>query len=231
MYYRAAGQKMFRRTILALAFVVSVSGVGFHARAQEYREVTSKIPRESFKSWSLLLISNPEWVLPQSNDKLKQLYLQFKAFGGAIGPSHVAVWFATGKPSENELYNSVDVVRSSAFCERLKLPPSQGPYLLVTTDYPGEGDLGHYPSTFLDTLYNYNVIALNGAEPAQIARLLNHLADTLLVSGIVKLDSHTEGYWRTWERTFESMRKFLVGVSSKITFKIKTEFFETDIKF
>jgi hypothetical protein len=92
------------------------------------------IPRSDYKTWSLFLITNPEWLLDQSSDKLGTLYKQFNAFGKAIGPDNLAVWFWSEEPRDNQLYKAVDVTRSVAFCRRLKLKPSDGPYVLVMTE-------------------------------------------------------------------------------------------------
>jgi len=32
------------------------------------------------------LINNPQWLVTESNEKIKSLYDQFEAFGEAIGP-------------------------------------------------------------------------------------------------------------------------------------------------
>ena len=50
-------------------------------------------PQKSYKSWSLFLVTNPEWLLAQSDSKLDSLYEQFNAFGDSIGDDNLAVWF------------------------------------------------------------------------------------------------------------------------------------------
>ena len=73
----------------------------------------------------------------QSNPKLKKLYDQFEAFGKAIGRDHVAVWFWSQNIwQDSSYYKLVDVIRCAEFSERLKLPPSGGPYILVTSETP-----------------------------------------------------------------------------------------------
>ena len=114
------------------------------------------IPQNPYRTWSLFLINNPQWLVTESNEKVKSLYDQFEAFGEAIGPNQVAVWFWSGKTQRD-----VDVARSVEFCEKLKLPPSGGPYILVTSDYPGKGLMSD-PSSLLPTpLKSYYTVSLN----------------------------------------------------------------------
>jgi hypothetical protein len=42
------------------------------------------IPQAHYKSWSLFLISSPEWLLRQTNEKMSALYKQFRIFGSAM---------------------------------------------------------------------------------------------------------------------------------------------------
>ena len=44
------------------------------------------IPQSPYRTWSLFLINNPQWLVTESNEKIKSLYDQFEAFGEAIGP-------------------------------------------------------------------------------------------------------------------------------------------------
>ena len=44
------------------------------------------IPQNPYRTWSLFLINNPQWLVTESNEKIKSLYDQFEAFGEAIGP-------------------------------------------------------------------------------------------------------------------------------------------------
>ena len=65
------------------------------APAQEISElVTSDQPiPEHYKSWSLFLVCNPAWVVPEGESNLESLYTRFRAFGQALGPEHLAVCF------------------------------------------------------------------------------------------------------------------------------------------
>ena len=215
-----------RLTIIFAVFLF----VGNGLRGQALVELPNPnwpIPKESYKSWSLFLISNPEWVLPESNDKLKQLYDRFQAFGRAIGPDHLAVWFGSQSISD-DFYKDVDVLRSAAFCAKLKLPLSKSPYVIVTTDYPGSGLLSSYPETFED-IENYSVLQLNEADASEITEILTELGDQLIVGSLLETNPNSEDFWRIWQQSFEDLRDNLVGFSKKIRLKIKTSFFEIEI--
>ena len=110
-------------------------------------------------------------------------------------------------------------------------PPSKGPYVLVATEHPGAGLVGSYPYTFPTDLKNFQVLELNGADASEIMRLLTDLADKLVAGDLTKLNPNSENYWRAWQRSFEGVCNTLVGLSKKVTLKIKTLFFETEIKF
>jgi len=67
-----------------------------------------------------VLVNNPQWVVAESNDKVKKLYDQFQAFGRAIGRDNVAVWFwSQDNLQDSFYYKAVDVIRSAEFCEKL----------------------------------------------------------------------------------------------------------------
>lgn len=181
------------------------------------------IPRSPYKTWSLFLINNPQWLVAESNEKIRRLYDQFEAFGKAIGPNHVAVWFWSG-----EAQADVDVDRSARFCERLKLPPSGGPYILVTSDYPGNG-LTSDPSSFLPTpLKSYYTVSLNNKSADEIIQLLTSVADKITADRLSELNSSSKSWWSGWQQTFEGIRGFLS--SRQMTVDIKTPFSDLEIK-
>jgi hypothetical protein len=181
------------------------------------------IPRSPYKTWSLFLINNPQWLVAESKGKIKTLYDQFEAFGKAIGPNHVAVWFWSG-----EAQADVDVGRSVEFCEKLKLAPSGGPYILVTSDYPGKG-LTSDPSSILPTpLKSYYTLSLNNKSADEIIQLLTTVADKITADRLSELNSSSKGWWRGWQATFEGIRSFLS--SRQMTVSIKTPFSEVQIK-
>lgn len=187
------------------------------------------IPRGQYKTWSLFLVNNPQWLVAESNDKLKKLYDQFQAFGRAIGPDHVAVWFWQRNIWQDaSYYRLVDVNRSAAFCAKLKLAPGGGPYVVVTTEYPGAG-LPADASSFLPTpLQHYSVVSLNNKGADDAIRLLTLVADKITAGRLADLNVTSEDYWSKWQRAFEAIRDFLSNRQMAVT--IKTPFSEIQIK-
>jgi hypothetical protein len=156
-----------------------------------------------------------------SIDKTKVLYDSFEAFGQVIGPDNLAVWFG-------EYAGLPDIDRSAAFCLKLGLPPSRGPYILITTEYPGAG-LPSEPETVLPIkLKNYEILELNNANADQIAQLITRVADQLTTGDVSHLNQKSESYWRAWQKAFENVRN--MHASMKISLKIKTPFFESELK-
>lgn len=187
------------------------------------------IPREPYKTWSLFLINNPQWVVAESNDRVKKLYDQFEAFGKAIGRDHVAVWFWSQNIWQDSFfYRAVDVIRCAEFCERLKLSPSGGPYILVTAEYPGTGLLND-SSTFLPTpLQHFYTVSLNNKSADEVMQLLIRLADRIVANRIADLDTASQEYWSGWQRAFEAIRDFLSAREMSVT--IKTPVSEIQVK-
>src|SRR5262249_40415115 len=149
--------------------------------------------------------------------------------GKAIGRDHLAVWFWSQNIWEDPFYyKSVDVIRSTAFCEKLTLAPSNGPYILVTTEYPGAG-LINDSSTFLPTrLKSYYIVSLNNRSADEVMQLLTRVADKISANRIAELNSTSKDWYLSLQRAFEAVRDFLVG--RQITIAIKTPFSEVQIK-
>lgn len=156
------------------------------AIAQPFYAVYGKasIPREPYNTWSLFLVTNQDWLVPEKAGHIVALYRRAEAFGRVIGRNHLAVWFwktnqpgtcCEQVPNTKGLLENVDVERAIALCEKLGLRPSRGPYLLFTTTYPEENVAPD----------NYSVIEL-GKDPDEVDRLLSRLGDQLVVEGVVR---------------------------------------------
>jgi hypothetical protein len=223
---------LFLKSIVPLSFcVISICILAGNAYSQAISPLYTPdepIPQR-YKSWSLFLVNNPQWLVSESNEKIKKLYNQFEAFGRAIGDDHGAVWFWSQKAlGDSFYYKAVDVTRSAAFCKKLKLAPSNGPYILVTTEYPGMG-LINDPSTFLPTaLKNYYIVSLNNRRADEVMQLLTRVGDKITANSLSELNSTSEDYWRSWQQAYEAVRDFLVKRHIAIT--IKTPFSEVQIK-
>lgn len=177
------------------------------------------IPREAYRTWSLFLVCNPEWLLPSSNERLKDLYDQFQAFGTAIGPEHLAVWFWRGRPNRSSprLAADLDVDRSTRFCRAYNLAPSHSPYVLVTSVYP-DPDNPQVPPNLL--------IEFGGSNPEQISKNLAELSDQLVLKGLKTKTPDSKEYWATW---FEAARASLKDVSERVKVTINTSFLRVEI--
>lgn len=219
--------------IASLAVLVLVLSSPAQTRGQAISELVTSdqpIPQE-YKSWSLFLVCNPQWVVPEGESALETLYSRFQAFGRALGPEHVAVWFWSRPWSwsdQEELHTAVDVVRSSAFCSQLDLPLSESPYVVVTTEYPGEGKVSTYPESF-KIPENYYVMTLDGVEMTEATDLLTRLAERIVDERLDTLDPTSEGYWRRWQQIFERLQSGLLDFSKRIRVSIHTQFFTMEL--
>ena len=87
----------FAWLLVAAAFSTLVVTSSFVpvAAAQRFVPVVDKqpIPREGFKTWSLFLVTNQDWLVPVNASRLQELYDRSQAFGRTIGADHAAVWF------------------------------------------------------------------------------------------------------------------------------------------
>lgn len=226
------GESPFPRSARAVAVILLTAACVLvptsEAVAQDAVTVFAPEPiPEEYRSWSLFLICNPAWALPESDEQLEMLFRRFDAFGEAIGPGHAAVWFWS-HPPEGRLSKSLDMLRSAAFCEKHGLLPSRSPHILFTTDYPGAGDLDAYPETFRD-LSNSYVIELAGASADEITLLLTRLADRILVPDAPLPEPGSERFWRGWQGTFEAMRSGLGDIAEGVRVVIRTTFFTDEI--
>jgi hypothetical protein len=189
------------------------------------------IPQAGYKSWSLFLISSPEWLLRQTSEELNALYERFQTFGEAIGPENLAVWFWS-EPTLTLFGGNrrvVDVPRSVAICKGLKLKPSEGPYVVVMTKYPGQCLLTD-PDSFPKGATPPLVIKLNGNDAASTTHLLGDLADKLLTEDLSKLQSNSDDYWNGWRNVFTKVSTLVVGLSSKVTVAFNTGPVKTEVK-
>lgn len=181
------------------------------------------IKKESYKSWSLFLVSNQTWLTPESNDKLKDLYGKFQKFGDAIGPEHLAVWFWSDSPDDTT-FNDIDVQRSSAFCSLMQIPPSKSPYVIITTDYPGKAQLDSFPNTF-NKLDNYRVIQLSGLDATEITEILNVWADNIVLENLDELAADSDDFW---QKIYESLRDSIVDVSRRFKITVDAKVFKVE---
>jgi hypothetical protein len=183
---------------------------------------TGKIP-DNFKTYSLFLVCNPQWLAPEDNPSLTSLYLHFDSFGRTIGDDNLAVWFwkLPSFPSipsdDNYLAEAVDVERCVRFCQGWKLKPSSGPHLVVTSTYPDESHL----SSGLPA--NSAVFALGNMKPTEIEALLAKLTDELEEQGHVEKtpDASKASPEPQMIRLLEATQQIINSFGCAWTFKIE----------
>jgi hypothetical protein len=132
-----------RIAVVSVALLIILSPADAGSQAFSRLKAKEPIPRDPYKSWSLFLVTNQDWLVAEKAPQISELFAQAQAFGRVIGQNHLAVWFWkkdqlawAGVPRGSpDLVENVDVERAIAFCEQLGLKPSRGPYLVFTA-YP-----------------------------------------------------------------------------------------------
>jgi hypothetical protein len=208
-----------RRKIFCLGLLLIAASSSRGQNAVELVSPIEEIPRDAYKTWSLFLICNPDWVAPSKSTELADLYHRFKSFGDAIGRENLAVWFWKQREEVGDprLAENVDVARSAEFCKALSRAPSQGPYLVVTTGYP---ELSAFPA-------EHAIFDLGGLQPAVLAKLLNALTDQLLLQGRVDAarieavgSSPLGAPPSLWISLLESARQTLIGFGCAVKLQV-----------
>jgi hypothetical protein len=221
---------------LILAILAAFVATSVPAAPQEAVQLVTKkqsIPK-NFKTYSLFLVCNPQWLDPAKNAGLLQLYRQFQSFGRAIGDDHAAVWFWKSNSYEHSdaaLAQIVDVERSVRFCQAWKLTPSEGPHLVITSTYPDESHL----STGLPK--NSAIYKLGDMAPPDISALLAKLTDELIASGSVDNPGGNPGGTpapappaKLWVKLLAATQQTINSFGCAWTFKINAGPVSADLK-
>jgi hypothetical protein len=165
------------------------------------------------------LITRPEWYQEQGDKKIRALNNQFQAFGDSIGPDNLAVWFLPDLPQHNST-PLADLERCVAFCKSFDLKPSEGPYVVVLSEYPGEcvvGKAGSFPAKTAKRI----VIKLNQTDADESAKLLSRLVDGIVLEDLSKVQKDTDSYWTVWRKIFQGAVGVIVSVSQSVTVSIE----------
>jgi hypothetical protein len=211
-------QASARRGLLSFLQVLAGAGVLISVMAPIPRRVLHKepIPRNGYKTWSLFLVTNQDWLVPENASELRRLYERFEAFGNVIGEEHVAVWFWSRDTAltNPKIAEAVDVERAVAYCRRLGVPPSRGPYVLFTTEYPDESA---EPKSF-------QWIELGGRTAKEINDLLKTLGDQIVLRGIVADGAFqkapgSEDFWAAW---VNATKRALAGMGPVPRFRVRS---------
>lgn len=200
----------------------------FGQAAIEIVEPTETIPDAPYETWSLFLVCTPDWATPERSADLANLYRRFRVFGDAIGGENLAVWFWKQETELNDpdLYEKVDVARSAEYCRALALPPSEGPFLVVTSSYPSLPD---FPA-------DRAVYTLGALQPSQVAKVLNSLTDSLLLHGgvgsVVTPGTPAEPPSSTgfWVRLLEATQRSMIGFGCRLKLQISTGLLSAELR-
>jgi hypothetical protein len=109
--------------LLILATPIEIRAIVHHHHAVNVSH-TAAIPKDHYKSWSLFLVCNPGWILANGDDGIGKLFRAYMAFGKAIGPDNLAIWFSD-PPGQVATTENTDIERMSTYCEKFGLLPSQ----------------------------------------------------------------------------------------------------------
>jgi hypothetical protein len=171
---------------LCLVLVNSIPSAAFDAQNVPTVHAISRTNNNgrSYKSWSLFLICNPGWMLRSGDEGIRDLFKAYSAFGRAIGPDNLALWFSDNSEKLPTLENT-DIDRMSRYCVRFGLLPSQTPQVVTVTRYPDNAEVGA------------KVVANLNGDATNSARVLTDLTDELLKTGLSQT-SLDENHWGTW---------------------------------
>ena len=219
--------------VLVLSLLLAHAGIALALPITAKVIGPEPIPREGFTSWSLFLVCSPEWATVERSKDLASLYGRFIAFGDAIGDENVAVWFWKKKGTLNDakLAENVDVARSAEFCRALKLRPSEGPFVVVTSAYPEVKD---FPK-------DRAVFALGALAPAELVKLFNKLTDELLLEGKVTpapapavaaapASASPPAASNFWIHLLESTRQSIIGFGCAVKLQISTGVVSAEVR-
>jgi hypothetical protein len=172
--------------------------------------------KKGFKTWSIFLVTNQQWLRRETSDRLERLYENFTIFGNAIGPENLAVWFWSEPSQADRFHKTVDVERSVAFCRSINLRPSEGPYVVVMREYPGKCIVSD-PDSFPKESAGFLVIKLNGTNATKTGKLLDSLVDQLTTADLAKSFSRVDDYLNGWRNVLIEVSNQMLGLSSKVT--------------
>ena len=202
--------------VAACASIVSAQTQALGKGRFEAVEPTAQIPRD-YRSWSLFLICNPAWIVQNGETGIPELYRQYKAFGDAIGPRNLAIWFwkqSANAPSAD----LTDVSRSSQYCEKYKLLPSESPFVLITTQYPDEANVG-----------DRYIVKLGGLDAKESALALAKLTDQILVTGLNQKDLDARDRWQRMLVATRNAVSMAGCYFNKVSFSLKTRVLAVEI--
>ena len=102
------------------------------------------------------------------------------------------------------------------------MPLSEGPYVVVTSNYPDDLDVGGSDSSFL-------VVHLNGADAVEISNLLTELIQNIRTNELATFSPNGSGFWVSLVSIFVSSRDTLLSLGDGVKVTFKTPFLSAEV--
>ena len=173
----------------------------------------------AYKSWSLFLVCNPEWVNNIRSNEIPYLRKNFMSFATAIGQHNLAVWFRSNETNVGEI--NIDFDACATLCEAYHLDPAKSPHILVTTKHPKE-------ILAQDGTVSYTAISLANLNTNQTLKLLKGITYDVQKQRISQRDVDSEIYWRSWLSTMDDLTSTIGNIINQVT--IKSPYFEVSFQ-
>jgi hypothetical protein len=168
----------------------------------------------NYKSWSLFLVCNGEWLASgeAAQNNMRDLYQAFGVFGKIIGDDNLAVWFRKSDAANPSAANAYDAEVAANYCIHYGLSANDSPHIVVTTTYPArDGSRG-----------DYYAISLNGFNNQNRLKLLNTIRDRIVMSDFRAVQFDSDRYWRSWTQILQDSAQMLSQVIPALKFTVDT---------
>jgi hypothetical protein len=196
-------------------------------REEREKEKNDKVVFESnkskYKTFSLFLICNPEWILPSKEAQLRNFFDQFKAYGRALGKEHIAVWYwqPSAPYKSNSVVDHIDYDVHAQMCSRLGLLPSEGPHIIVTDEVP------------TPLMPRGKILirqSFSNRRPEEIARIIAKLTDVLRSNHIKQVEPWSARFLEIWRLCFVNIREAIGDLRDSVTLTIDSGPVEVEIE-
>lgn len=208
-----AQSNSFLAAFLAFAILPFASSAAMAQAAVQIVVSDGQSISPNYKTWSLFLICNTEWLASSdaAQNNMKDLYQAFGLFGKIIGRENLAVWFRKSATASNpSAADAYDADEASNYCVHYGLSANDSPHIVVTTTYPTkEGSRG-----------NYYAISLNGLDSQNRLRLLNTIRDRIVMSDFRTAQFDSDRYWRGWIQILQDSAQVLGQVIPALKFTV-----------
>jgi len=203
---------MHHRRVLSLLIVLAAAAVQLAPKPVPTRSGTA-IPDAPYRSWSLFLVCNPEWLTTSKGKDLQDLFERFEAFAETTGEDHAAVWFFR---QDRKKADDLDTARMTKYCGHFGLVPSQGPHIVVTTVHPDTWKASA-PGRAGDARI---VVGFGGKSAKQIQVALTKLDDQVAAHRLSEVELASQQYWLSWVDVFEKTCAWLDKVKISVDAKV-----------